>query len=98
MSTGSSTCCLKGPPALCQRCLDLAYDTQLLGKIDRARRRLGEARERVGADARRPKRMHRRTWERLKREYLEAVEDLEVAHQERLERLAASARRRRGHQ
>jgi hypothetical protein len=34
-------------------------------------------------------------WERLKREYLEAVEDLEAAHQEHLEWLAASARRRR---
>jgi hypothetical protein len=89
---------VKGSAALCRRCLNLAYDSQRLGKIDRARRRLEEARERLGADARRPKGMHRRTWERLKREYLEAAEDLEAAHQERLERLAASARRRRARQ
>ncbi len=72
---------LEGQRLLCRLCLDLAYPSQREKPVSRARRRAEKARSKLGPDsAPRPKGMHHKTFVRLGREYLEAVEKQRVLY------------------
>ncbi len=74
---------------LCRSCLDLSYPSQREGRLGRARRRALKARARLGPGdpATRPKGMHRATFARLRREYLEARQEHVALYNERFAKL-----------
>jgi hypothetical protein len=80
---------------LCRHCLELGYQSQREGPIARAKRRVEKARARLGPDGSRPKGMHLATYSKLKREYLEDVQEHDALYQERLARLTVSRIKRR---
>lgn len=82
---------------LCWRCLDLGYQSQREGPIERAKKRVEKARARLSSDGGRPKGMHHATFLKLTHEYLEALEEHEALIQEWLARLSwqRAARRAR---
>ncbi|MDP9478069.1 MAG: hypothetical protein M3R38_20705 [Actinomycetota bacterium] len=79
---------LYGPGRLlCRQCRDLAYESQREDRIDRAKRRAEKARSRLPPSGLRPKGMHHATFQKLARDYWEALEEHEACVQERLVRL-----------
>jgi hypothetical protein len=73
---------------LCRSCLELSYLSQHEDSLSRARRRALKIRARLGVDlATRPKGMHRTTFARLSREYLEAYQEHVTLYNQRLAKL-----------
>jgi hypothetical protein len=73
---------------LCRSCLDLSYPSQREDSLRRARRRALKARARLGHDPTiRPKGMHRATFERLRREFLNAYNEHVVLYNKRFAKL-----------
>ena len=73
---------------LCRRCLNLGYQSQREGPIERARRRVEKTRRRLAPDGTKPKGMHHTTFLNLTSEYQEALEEHEALTKERLARLS----------
>jgi hypothetical protein len=73
---------------LCRHCCDLAYQSQMVGETGRAELRVEKAEARLPPSGTRPKGMHHTTYLKLTRAYVEALEEQEAVHQERLARLA----------
>ena len=73
---------------LCRHCRDLAYESQRMTELVRAKRRAEKAHSRLPLSGTRPKGMHQTTFSKLTRNCLEAVEEHEAVKQEQLARLA----------
>jgi len=74
---------------LCRHCRDLTYASQRTGELGRAKIRVEKAEARLPPSGTRPKGMHHATLLKLTQAYLEALEEQEAVHQERLARMAA---------
>ena len=80
---------------ICRHCADLSYRSKSGTREDRLRRKAGQIRRRLGASENlsepilsRPKRMHRKTFERLKREEQAANDEIQQLVSAKLWRLA----------
>ena len=76
---------------LCRHCYRLPYTSQYETRLDRLYRKLRKLRDRVGEQyARKPKGMHRRTWERLRDQALDAEMIWDLAREATLDQLMRS--------
>ena len=69
----------------CRKCLHLSYRTESEDAIDRLRSKAAKIKDRLGGDPyQRPKRMHRNTFDRLRKQYFAVSQEAEKRSEERL--------------
>ena len=69
----------------CRKCLHLSYRTESEDAIDRLRSKAAKIKVRLGGDPyQRPKRMHRNTFDRLRKQYFAVSQEAEKRSEERL--------------
>jgi len=71
--------CGEGKWFLCRHCSQVPYTSQGETRLDRLHRKFRKLRDRLGPQYSRPKRMHWRTWERLREQALEAERAWDLA-------------------
>jgi hypothetical protein len=79
--------CGAGKWFLCRSCYQMPYTSQVEIPLDRLHRKFRKIRDRLGAHYTRPKGMHRRTWERLQEQAIEAEMAWDLAWDAALMRL-----------